>query len=291
MADEKKPDPAAQGGADQSNEEIRECWKVATFKSANAYHQFSRKIKTTNRHIRDADDLEFLATLLAQAEHDRKTTIPKGIFLWRAQLGFDQEPIWDGEKYVDDWVEGALPPDRMKPLRDRAREGRANPQGIPCLYLSTRKETALSEVRPWLRSLISIAQFETIVDFSTDERPRRRSNYSLPPEEWDKAVWYEIDQAFRKPVTPEGDLPSDYAPTQAIAEFFKAHGFDGIAYQSAFQSKSRKGHNVALFDLDAAHLIGCGLQKVEEIKFRFEQAGNSYSVERKNDAPLRAKAK
>ncbi|MGA7761216.1 MAG: RES family NAD+ phosphorylase [Candidatus Binataceae bacterium] len=227
---------------------------------------------------------------MAQAEVGRKVTFRKGDALWRAQLGFELEPIWDGEKYIDDCVEGPFPPERMKPLRDRAREGRANPHGIPYLYLSSRKETALSEVRPWLRSLISIALFQpvrelTLVDFSTDERLRRRIG-GLPPEEWDKAVWYAIDQAFRKPVTRENDFPSDYAPTQVIAEFFKAHGFDGIAYQSAFQSKSGDGHNVALFDPDVAELVNCGLERVKEINFTFEQAANTYySVEPKKNAP------
>lgn len=167
---------------------------MPNFKSATAYFQFARKVKTINRHIRDAEDLEFLSVLLAQAQADRKMTIPKGTILWRAQLGFAWDPLWDGEKYIDDFVEGPHPPERMKPLRDKAREGRVNPQGIPCLYLSNRKETALSEVRPWLGSHISIAQFRTvrelgIVDFSTDERPRRAANYSLPPDQWDKAVW------------------------------------------------------------------------------------------------------
>lgn len=249
---------------------------MATFKSADAYREFAQKVKATNRHIRDGDDLEFLATLLGQAEHGRKRTAPKGTVLWRAQLGFD----WELDHDTDEYIESPLPPERMKPLRDRAREGRANPQGIPCLYLSTRKETALSEVRPWLRSLISIGQFKTvreltIVDFSSDERPRRH-NWVFPPEEWDKAVWYAIDRAFRKPVTPEADLPSDYFPTQVIAEFFKAHGFNGIAYQSAFQSKSGKGHNVALFDPDAAELINCGLEEAREINFTFEPVANPY---------------
>lgn len=268
---------------------------MATFKSADAYFHFARRIKTASRHIRDADDLEFLSTLLAQAEADRKTTIPEGKVLWRAQRGFAWQPIWDGEQYIDDCTEGRYPPERMKPLRDRARAGRANPQGIPYLYLSTRKETALNEVRPWLRLLISIGQFKTvrqliIVDFSSDERPRRGRNFVIPPEEWDKAVWYSIDQAFRKPVTIEDDeagqagFPSDYTPTQVIAEFFKSHEFDGIAYQSAFQSMSGEGHNIALFDPDAADMINCGLEEATEINFRFDQAANPYFIHPKKNA-------
>jgi RES domain len=260
---------------------------VRTFKSADAYFRFARKVKSVNRHIRDAEDLEFLATLLAQAQSTRKTTIRKGIILWRAQLGFAWERIGDGKKYLDDYIEGPYPAARMKPRRDEAREGRANPQGIPYLYLSNRKETALSEVRPWLRSLISIAQFMTereltVVDFSTDEHPRHSLNYSLPPEEWGKAVWYAIDQAFRKPVTLGDDVPSEYATTQVIAEFFKTHGFDGIAYQSAFQSGSGLGHNIALFDPGAAKLINCGLEKASEVSFKFEPAAGTYFVKTKS---------
>ena len=63
--------------------------KVATFKSADAYSQFAREVRTTDRHIRDANALEFLATLLAQAVRDRRRTIPKERILWRAQLGND----------------------------------------------------------------------------------------------------------------------------------------------------------------------------------------------------------
>ncbi len=51
--------------------------------------------------------------------------------------------------------------ERMKPLKDRAPEGRINPKGIPCLYLATERDTALSEVRPWIGSLNSVGQFKT----------------------------------------------------------------------------------------------------------------------------------
>jgi len=178
---------------------------VPGFKSASANRRFAKKVMTVSRFVRDAEDQEFLETLLGQVGPDRKHVINKGRILWRAQLGFGSEPIWNGEEYIDGCLDGPFSPERMKPRRDKAREGRANPRGIPYLYLSNRKETALTEVRPWLGSLISIAQFETvrelvIVDFSTDERPRRK-NRRIPPDQWDIAVWYAIDQAFRKPVT------------------------------------------------------------------------------------------
>jgi len=50
---------------------------------------------------------------------------------------------------------GAPPP-------DRARAGRANPFGIPFLYLSTDPDTVIAELRPWKGQLLTIAEFELL---------------------------------------------------------------------------------------------------------------------------------
>jgi hypothetical protein len=254
---------------------------MANFKPSHAYSDFARRVTREHRYLRDEEDQDFLSTMLKQAKKSRMIIMKGGSFLWRAQFGFE----WERIPEIDDCAEGPFPPARMKPLRNQAREGRANPQGIPCLYLSNRQETALSEVRPWLHSLISVAQFKLvrdlrIADFSSDGRPRR-IGYVIPKNRWNRAVWYEIDQAFRKPVLALDDSPSDYAPTQAIAEYFKTHRFDGIAYQSAFQDNSGKGHNLAVFDLDLAELVNCVLMRVEDVTFRFDQFSNAYMVRQK----------
>jgi RES domain-containing protein len=51
---------------------------------------------------------------------------------------------------------------RMKPRVDRAVEGRANPAGIPVLYLGATIQTAISEVRPWIGASVSVAQFKVL---------------------------------------------------------------------------------------------------------------------------------
>ncbi|WP_366931004.1 RES family NAD+ phosphorylase [Mesorhizobium sp.] len=48
----------------------------------------------------------------------------------------------------------------MRPLAGRASEGRANPKGIPCLYMAVDRHTALAECRPWIGSLVSIGAFK-----------------------------------------------------------------------------------------------------------------------------------
>ena len=252
---------------------------MPVFPSADAYERFARKAKGPHRFIRDAEDQEFFTALLQQARtDDRRQVLTPDFLLWRAQLGHCSE-----KRYVDEVDIGDYPcpysRERMKPLPDRARENRANPKGIPFLYLSNHKKTAMSEVRPWLGSLISLARFQpvrdlTIVNCWTDDEPpkfRIRTGTEPPykifrPEDQDRAVWHDIDRAFSEPVTSNDDL-SSYVPTQIIAELFRAHEFDGIAYRSAFG----KGHNIALFDLDAVKVVGRALYKVENIEFKFEE--------------------
>jgi hypothetical protein len=166
----------------------------------------------------------------------------------------------------------------MKPLRDQAREGRANPKGIPYLYGANKKETALAEVRPWLGQLISLAFFVVkrdmrLMNFVTED-PKQRIYLTEPePRAREIAVWADIDRAFAKPVTLD-DETAEYVPTQVIAELFKREGFDGIAYRSAFGG----GYNIALFDLDAASLVNCTLYELKDIKHEFQQADTGYTV-------------
>jgi len=249
---------------------------MPAFKSARAYREFAQQVTRSSRYVRGLDSEEFLRTLLREAQ-SRTEIMPAGAVFWRAQLGHDWEPMYDGGKHVDD-VPCPLLPKRMKPLTDRAREGRANPKGIPYLYLSTHRETAMAEVRPWLASIVSVGQFKTLREIRvancTSDKPRQRFFWrAIPPEEWDDAVWADIDDAFSQPVMPSDDQP-EYVPTQIVAEIFKMNGFDAVAYRSALGS----GHNLALFDVEAAVLTNCSIFDVKRLEFQFEEAGNPYFV-------------
>jgi hypothetical protein len=68
-----------------------------------------------------------------------------------------------------------------------------------------------------------------------------------------------------------GRLPEvTMLPTQTLAELFKMHGYDGIDYRS---SVSTTGHNVALFDLDAATVVECHLSWISGVSFQFHEMG------------------
>ena len=235
------------------------------------------------RYIHTAESEEFLDTVRATAAA-REKQLKKSSIFWRAQLGYSWRQEGEGDAAFE--VECALGPRRMKPLRDRASEGRVNPKGIPFLYLATTKETAAAEVRPWIGSYFSLAQFETarrlhIIDCSHNHgHPSYYFSFPRKPqlsrEEIENAVWSNIDGVFARPVGRDDDVAT-YVPTQIIAELFRSEGYDGLAYRSNFGDG---GYNIALFDIDAAKLLNCQLQRVDAVKIEFSMQDNAYFVKR-----------
>ena len=248
-----------------------------SFNSWNSYWAFSQKVRHGSRYIHSSDVKEFLSNVLITSK-DRVKVIKTGSVFWRSQLGHDWLPvIQDGEEVAEEPT--PFSPKRMKPIEYSAAEGRVNPKGIPYLYVATDKETAMSEVRPWLGSNISVGQFKTIKKLRVIDCSVHHAKgfvfYFDEPEEKEKelAVWSHIDQAFSKPVTLS-DQTSDYVPTQIIAELFKSEGFDGIIYKSSLS----KGFNLVLFDINSAHIKNCFLYAAKEINFSFTQSANPYYI-------------
>ena len=131
-----------------------------SFESGQSYWVFSQEVIQGNRYIHSDVVKNFLVNVLETSEA-RVMPVSSGTIFWRAQLGSDQKPLFrDGDIVRHDPV--PFSNERMKPLQDQASEGRANPKGIPYLYLATEKETAMSEVRPWPNSRISVGKLKTV---------------------------------------------------------------------------------------------------------------------------------
>ena len=249
-----------------------------SFKSWRSYSDFSNSVRSKQRYILDDETKNFLDSIIDTCQN-RIKTLKKDSIVFRAQNGHEWHPFYqtdpetEEEIYVDD-LPCPYPSERMKPLADSALEGRANPKGIPCLYVASDKETAMSEVRPWLDSIISVGYLKLtkdikVLDFSVEHG---KINFHLyfkeqpSQEEIIKAVWVDIDNAFSKP-TKASDSKSDYAPTQIISEYIKSKGYDGIAYKSSLAD----GHNIAFFDPGVADVVKCSIYTTLKIKFDFEQ--------------------
>jgi hypothetical protein len=172
---------------------------------------------------------------------------------------------------------------RMKPLKNRAPEGRANPSGIPVLYLASSELTCISEVRPWIGAEISVAQLNILrdlrgVDLSLEHGQtswgaggltlKELAGEVLPDaDKKERIVWTDIGRAFSQPVTLS-DHMADYVPTQVLAELFKSEGYDAIIYRSQF---GESGYNIALFDLADADVINCAPYMVTGLEVKFEK--------------------
>lgn len=233
---------------------------AAEFDSLWSYGRFHNTVTKRTRYIRSPETERFLSTVVATSKN-RVTKLRKGKVLWRAQAGH-----FDEENYDPADLPKPYSAERMKPLRNRATEGRANPKGIPYLYLATGEKAAILEVRPWIGSLVTVAKFKTLkglklADCSGDG-PVNSYPTNASSADKESAVWYQINRAFSEPVTPSDNV-AEYAPTQVIAETLRESGFDGVMYRSSLGS----GRNIALFNVDAADPIDRFVCEVEKVRF------------------------
>lgn len=148
------------------------------------------------------------------------------------------------------------PEDMSSPKKEIASGGRANPSGIPFLYLSDNIETVLYEVRASYLDELSIGAFQLkpeidsikIVDF-TEDTPLFQSSLINEPKInktiKGKLLRQKISSDLSKPMR-RYDNELEYIPTQFICEFIKIFtGAVGIHFNSSLHPK---GNNIVLFD-------------------------------------------
>lgn len=261
---------------------------MPNFKSVHDFQEFANSVRNKQRFVQSAEVTEFLEAI-SNAINEREAVLPAGRTLWRAQTGSRDWQRSDDAEH--EWMEDApFPPERMIPPPHNPPEGRINPRGISYLYLASDRKTALSEVRPWSGSLVSVASFKTTRDLRLIDCSKNHGKVggwvyllNIPTEQWDKlsqeqidkAVWADIDNAFSRPVGPTDEY-ANYVPTQIIAELYLSRGYDGIVYKSAL---NEKGLNIALFDLSAAEFTACQLFEVKSVEYNFAEHSNAWFLE------------
>lgn len=250
------------------------------FNSWQDYHNFEQDVKFRNRFVHSPEVDEFLFNI-ERTLPARERSLAHGSILYRGQIGYDE---YESEGQL---IVSGFPANRMKPIPNKGKEGRANPKGISYLYLSNCENTALAELRPHLGQYISSAQFQIqrnlrVVDcYSVVKHYSHVQCIFNPPQSQDEitnAVWSMINEAFTKPVTNE-DESLDYVPTQILAEHFKAKGFDGVCFKSSMGA----GHNFILFNLIDAELINCTVMESKSISYQFSECANRYYVQKEHN--------
>jgi hypothetical protein len=262
------------------------------FLNPEDWQEFTKYLSETNRFILSDYWREFIENVV-RTSHKRTKRLKKDTTLFRARIGVSSIEFDEG----DEQPCPISPLEMGAPPKQLAKAGRLNSEGIPFLYLATKIDTAVSEVRPWIGSELTIGFFKIlsdlrIVDTSNDKPKyffslyefvnpngqdfdiRKRPIDSYTSAEKEEYIWGDINSAFSRPISPS-DSPLKYLPTQYLSEKLKTEGYDGIAYKSSLSSE---GYNVALFDPQKAKCTGCRMYEIKQVKYEFEESGNPVSL-------------
>lgn len=142
------------------------------------------------------------------------------------------------------------------PPRRTASHGRANPAGIPYLYLGSTPDTAIAEIRPHTGEIACVADFKAPDDLKlVDLRwPREMVSPFLLEDAGDISSMRadlpfleRLGEELTRPVLPQA-AAIDYTPSQYLCEFIKKRGYGGVVYRSSVSD----GINLALFNPERA---------------------------------------
>lgn len=214
---------------------------------------FAEEIKFKNRFfLTETIDLPLLANLL----ENFSTRYDVGAVFYRARvstkLGFNIK-------------------DMGKPPIEKAASGRANPIGIPYLYVATTQETAVYESRPSFLDYITIAELHLnkalhiirlreITALSPFIFGEHIENYIIH-----QKYLYRLEQELSKPVR-RFDKELDYLPSQYLCEYVKSLGYDAIEYSSALKFG---GINLAIFNEEKLDIVKSEVVEISNVDLDF----------------------
>jgi len=162
----------------------------------------------------------------------------------------------------------ALSMDKMgAPPATHSTAGRANPAGIPYLYLASDQETAICEVRPHNNEKLTVGSFRLATSVTCIDL--RNPRIGSPFQHGCKLRDFVSVVGFLRNLGNELSLPIgnqkrdlDYLPTQYLCELIKNLDYDGVLYKSGLSD----GYSIALFNPNAAYCFESKLVCVQSVK-------------------------
>ena len=217
------------------------------------WEDFVCEIKTTTRFHTTIINKEILEKIL---RHSCKKYNVGEVF-YRAR-------IWSSKGGYDKCELGAPP-------EDKATSGRANPEGIRCLYLADSIKTALHETRAGLHDLATVGTFELtkeidVVDLSSIDKLSPFNFYNMDILAANLEHLNKIGNEISRPLRKH-DSRLDYLPTQYICDYIKSIGFDGIRYKSTM---STGGVNVVVFDETKLSCVEAADYDIHTISYKYK---------------------
>lgn len=164
--------------------------------------------------------------------------------------------------------------DMGAPPASVSSHGRANPAGIPYLYLGSTETTAVAEIRPHTGERVCVAEFRLnqpvqLVDL---RNPRKLLSPFFFDDEASIATLLadlpfveRLGLELTRPVVPQR-AAVEYVPSQYLCEFIKKVGHDGVLYRSSVS----EGMNLALFNPALATAGTVVERRVAEVSVKIE---------------------
>lgn len=226
------------------------------------WETFRNELMHHNRYFPEATiDLERLRSLLSPLTLD-DDEVPTQWY--RARIQSNDTPFTTAEM--------GAPPNRS------ASHGRANPAGIPYLYLGSSPEVAISEVRPHTGERACVADFTSPGDLKLVDLRNPRAMVSpflledtadIGKMRNDLPFLERLGYELTRPVIPLS-AAIDYTPSQYLCEFIKHCGYQGVIYRSSVRDD---GMNLALFNPGLAQCNAVAQYRVVRVNVAIEPTG------------------
>jgi hypothetical protein len=217
------------------------------------WEKLKRELRTEKRFL---PDLETLIELQWDSFFETQYQLEHEAELYRARVHHESGMVaYEAEKMM-------CPPPTM------ANGGRANPLGIPFLYLSDNSKTVLYEVRASYLDELSVGKFKLkkeyesikIVDFTEKSSLFRPDKVTETIKS--RLLRHKISEDLSKPMR-RYDTKLEYIPTQFICEFIKIYtGANGIRFRSSLHLK---GNNIVIFDQELMECIAVEVKQIDTL--------------------------
>lgn len=221
----------------------------------NHWNTLKEDLKWKNRFV---IDVEYLQDLGWDGFFNAQFELTKGLELFRGRL------------HHESGLPANLPTEMGCPENLKTKAGRANPPGIPVLYLSDNPDTVLYEIRASFLDELSIGTFYLkptsavikLVDFTATTSLFQPSPNEIKTIIKGKLLRDLISNDLSKPMR-RYDNELDYLPTQFICEFIRIFtGASGIKFKSSVHPS---GNNVVLFDQNLMECVYVKKVKISEV--------------------------
>jgi len=208
--------------------------------NVNYWFKLKEQLKWERRYLTNIDYLT--DDLGWDSFFESKTVIRKDDIFYRARLHKNaDEKLFSKEEM-------------FCPKKELSTAGRANPSGIPYLYLSDNEDTILYEIRASYLDEISVASFQLKQDLNQDiiisdftETPSLYAPSAVNQRIKSTLLKQIISRDLSKPMR-RYDSELDYIPTQFICEFIKVFtNVQGIKFRSSLHNI---GNNLVIFNQD-----------------------------------------